>query len=40
MSKTPLINTFVMDGVEYGFIPKLDDITLGEYIDIDNNIKD
>lgn len=39
-SKTPLINTFVMDGVEYGFIPKLDDMTLGEYIDIDNNIKD
>ena len=29
-----------MDGVEYGFIPKLDDMTLGEYIDIDNNIKD
>ena len=39
-AKTPLINTFVMDGIEYGFIPKLDDMTLGEYIDIDNNIKD
>lgn len=38
--KTDLILTFVMDGVEYGFVPKLDDITLGEYIDLDNNISD
>ena len=38
--KTDLITTFVMDGVEYGFVPKLDDITLGEYIDLDNNIAD
>ena len=27
---------FKIDNIEYGFIPKLDDITLGEYIDLDN----
>lgn len=30
------IPRFEMNGVEYGFIPVLDDITLGEYIDLDN----
>jgi len=30
-----LVNTFKMDGIEYGFIPDLDDMTLGEYIDLD-----
>ena len=39
-TKTELIQTFKLKGVEYGFIPKLDDITLGEYIDLDNNISD
>ena len=39
-TKTELIPTFTLKGVEYGFIPKLDDITLGEYIDLDNNISD
>lgn len=39
-TKTKLIPTFKMKGVEYGMIPKLDDITLGEYIDLDNNISD
>jgi hypothetical protein len=39
-AKTELIQTFKLKGVEYGFIPKLDDITLGEYIDLDNNISD
>ena len=33
--KTDLIRTFKMDGVEYGFIPNLQDISFGEYIDID-----
>lgn len=37
-TKTKLIPTFKMKEVEYGIIPKLDDITLGEYIDLDNNI--
>ena len=29
---------FKMDGVKYGFVPDLDELTLGEYIDLDNNI--
>lgn len=38
--KTDLINTFKLKGVEYGFIPVLDDMSLGEYIDLDNYIGD
>ena len=33
--KPQLVTKFKMKGVEYGFIPKLDDISLGEYIDLD-----
>ena len=29
---------FDLNGVEYGFIPDLDEMSLGEYIDLDNNI--
>lgn len=29
---------FTMNGIEYGFIPELDEMTYGEYIDIDENI--
>lgn len=32
----PLVNTFELDGVEYGFIPNLEEMTFGEYIDLDN----
>ena len=28
---------FTMNGIDYGFIPDLDDMSLGEYIDLDNN---
>ena len=28
---------FTMGGLEYGFIPDLDELSLGEYIDLDNN---
>jgi hypothetical protein len=35
-----LIPTFNLNGVTYGFIPKLDDMTLGEYIDLDNTLSD
>jgi hypothetical protein len=35
-----LIRTFKKDGVEYGFIPNLDEITLGEYTDLDTYISD
>tara|TARA_B100001059_G_scaffold215403_1_gene232891 strand:- start:3840 stop:4520 length:681 start_codon:yes stop_codon:yes gene_type:complete len=34
--ETEFVNVFKIDNIEYGFIPKLDDITLGEYIDLDN----
>jgi hypothetical protein len=36
--KPQLINRFTMGGVEYGFIPNLDDMTLGEYVDLDTYI--
>jgi hypothetical protein len=36
-SKPTHVEQFVMDGVTYGFIPDLDDMSLGEYIDLDNN---
>jgi len=36
--KPKLITRFVLEGVDMGFIPKLDDISLGEYIDIESNI--
>jgi len=39
-NKPSLVNLFKMDGVEYGFIPDLDDMTFGEYVDIDTFIGD
>ena len=38
--KPKLVERFKMDDVEFGFIPDLDDMTLGEYIDLDTNIGD
>lgn len=35
-----LIKTFKLNDKEYGFIPNLDDMTLGEYIDLDNSVSD
>ncbi len=35
-NKPELIPTFKMQGVKYGFIPKLEEVSLGEYEDIDN----
>jgi len=34
--KPTFIQRFKMKGVEYGFHPKLEDMSLGEYIDLDN----
>ena len=34
-SQPGLIRTFKLGGIEYGFVPDLDEITLGEYIDLD-----
>jgi len=38
--KPKLIQRFDLLDVDMGFIPKLDDITLGEYVDIETNISD
>ena len=39
LNQTPKhIERFQMNGIEYGFIPDLDDMSLGEYIDLDNNV--
>lgn len=35
---TPLVQRFTLNGVEFGFIPNLEDLTIGEFPDIDNNI--
>ena len=32
------VEKFTLNGVQYGFIPDLDEMSLGEYIDLDNNI--
>ena len=38
LAQTPQhVERFKMNGVEYGFIPDLDEMSLGEYIDLDNN---
>ena len=38
--KTELVERFTLDGVEYGHIPKLEDMSFGEYIDLETNIQD
>jgi len=38
--KPQLVKTFTMNGVEYGFIPNLDDMSFGEYIDLDTYLGD
>jgi len=39
-AKPSLIRTFKIGGVEYGIIPDLDEMSLGEYIDLDTYIGD
>lgn len=39
-SKTPLVNRVTLNGVKYGMIPNLHDMTFGEYTDIEENISD
>ena len=36
----PLVRTFKMGESEFGFVPNLEDLTFGEYIDIDNHLGD
>ena len=38
--KPKLVQRFKIDSVEYGFHPQLDELTLGEYIDVDTYIAD
>ena len=41
LNDTPKLQTmFKMKGTQYGFIPKLDDMSFGEYIDLDTFIGD
>jgi len=35
-----LINRFKLKGIDYGFIPELDDMSFGEYMDLDTFISD
>jgi hypothetical protein len=37
-TKHKLKPTFISNNIEYGFIPVLDEMTLGEYIDLDENL--
>jgi len=39
-AKHSLIPTFRLNDVDYGFIPELDEMSLGEYIDLEENLKD
>jgi len=36
--KNEFTPTFKIEGLEFGFIPNLEDITFGEYVDLENNI--
>jgi len=38
--KPSLVQKFKMGDTEFGFIPKLDDMTFGEYVDLDTYISD
>ena len=39
LSTTPShVERFRMNDTQYGFVPDLDELTLGEYVDLDNNI--
>ena len=41
LNKQPdLVRTFKLGDTEFGFIPKLDDMTFGEYFDLDSNLGD
>tara|TARA_B110000459_G_scaffold184557_1_gene214416 strand:- start:486 stop:1139 length:654 start_codon:yes stop_codon:yes gene_type:complete len=40
LQKPKLVTKFKLNGVEYGFIPELDEISFGEYIDLDTYLGD
>ena len=39
-SKPQLVKTFELSGIEYGLIPNLDEMSLGEYVDLDTYMGD
>jgi hypothetical protein len=41
LSEKPLLITrFKLGNTEFGFVPQLDDLTFGEFVDIENNVGD
>lgn len=38
--EAPLKTRFEFNGIDFGFIPKLDDISFGEYIDLEQHLQD
>lgn len=38
--KQPFTPRFTLNNIEFGFIPKLDDMSFGEYVDLDNYLND
>ena len=41
LSQTPKrVEQFTMNGIQYGFIPDLDEMSLGEYVDLDGSASD
>ena len=38
--KANFVDRFELNGVKYGFIPNLEDLSLGEYIDLETYLKD
>ena len=38
--ETPLKTRFEFNGIEFGFIPQLDEISFGEYIDLEQHLQD
>jgi len=39
-SQNDYIERFTIDGINFGWIPKLDDLNYGEFLDLNNNISD
>lgn len=35
-TKAPFTPKFTLEGIEYGFVPNLEEITFGEFVDLDN----
>ena len=39
-SKNDYVERFTIDGINFGWLPKLDDMSYGEFLDLNNNISD